>query len=230
MAQSRYWPLVVIAMCCKSYEPGPCEEGPPAGQACRRSKHACGCEATDNCILDPTAGVMCIKAGSKQLNQACADDSECTRGFACINLIGASGGLCKAICESDADCAGGASGGWRCEEIATQKLRVCNMDCSPLNETACGPEAKCDLIGPEPVRTGCILRGDSTKPGGCPAGTPEQCAAGFGCFSLSGKPPAQDCVRWCVVKGANCPDGRPCNEIPGSPFKIGQIEYGICAP
>jgi hypothetical protein len=194
----------------------------PAGKTCSTIPQ-CGCASGMSCEVTAADGNRsCVAAGTKKLNEACADFGECEKGLSC-GLYG----LCVPFCNVTADC---PSPSMDCRQAQVSSgdaglvdipdYKTCETNCDPINPSKSCGTASCAFF--DSTSTVCIPAGTGTTFASCKkAGA--ACAAGYACIG------AGDCHRWCRVGFAgDCPGGKACTTFSDHP-KLGGVELGYCA-
>lgn len=220
-------PLICTLTGCTS--PG-CGETP-----CRLVSPQCGCPSGQACYLTGMDERICEPEGAAATGESCNGGEICQSGNVCINMDGAgTTTMCRAFCDSDADCTGGA--GALCLVSVTGTTQdICTTHCNPATNVGCPADTGCFLYTDDMGRrlTDCDVTGSLTQGQTCVDRT--DCAAGFDCFDTDPSAATQlECLRTCrraSPVGNECAvhAGTTCVPIAAAPGAVFDgTEYGAC--
>ena len=204
-----------------------CSETP-----CKLTAPQCGCDPGQKCSWN-NDNKACVADGIAQIGEAC-NIAQCAAGGHCLS-IGQQAPLtvCKAYCDSDADCFGGGS---LCALQVTNPQTMqpfnqmwCSDNCDPPTGTGCtAANAKCELAqepgGQMRFFTWCMPSGTGTDGSFCSSF--EDCANGYSCIGVDAQM-NQICLQWCNVQSPSCVSGL-CQSFPAPGVFVGTVEYGAC--
>ncbi|MBK8252910.1 MAG: hypothetical protein IPK82_09600 [Polyangiaceae bacterium] len=205
----------------------PCDEQP-----CKLVSPQCGCADGEMCAIGDTGDRECHAEGDKQIDQECVGLFSCAAGSLCVQ-VSTQKSVCSPYCDNDNQCNGGicliqlndpSSPGQ-----ALQDVTLCSDDCDPTTAAGCPPGLNlgCQLgqesTGQMRVFTIC----GGTGPGGQAATCTdsEDCAAGYGCFTLSDM--SQKCLKYCKPASPSCPGAATCYSFDPQLLYKG-VEFGAC--
>jgi hypothetical protein len=177
----------------------------------------CGCASTQNCDVQGSTGfTSCGPAGPRSADQACATETDCSKGTSCVSAA------CKPFCNVDADCPNNGHCVQVYMGVPVPGWHACLAGCELQNPSArCGAGTTCLVV--LPGMTDCVGNaGSGIGPASCSTGVPEACAPGYGCR------PDGTCAQWCRAGMTDCPSGQSCDTtLLGE--TVDGVVYGTCA-
>ncbi len=208
-----------------------CETGCSA-TPCRAILPQCGCAAGEACYVGPGGVPRCVAEGVFAPGASCSGAFSCRRGYQCVTT--GSVKRCVKLCESDADCGGGASICFsKLLEGTTVIARTCTTGCDLGDPDACPAGLECALMYDQPTRlrsgTDC-----TADPGDAALGEPcreeVDCAETLACFSPDAATGAGAvCAARCTFPSGieRCAPGEGCFSYE-PPIVVEGVEHGIC--
>jgi hypothetical protein len=178
------------------------------------------CPSGEKCAL-ANNGSFCAPDGTAMPGEACSGTPDnCVHGSVCV------GGVCHALCASDADCKQPAvnSVAPSCSLPLPGVInKACTIACNPVaaaGDSQCPTGTTC-VYTPSPTSeaTDCAPPGSDTEGTSCTNST--QCGANLTCI-LNGAPPSL-CRAVCRNgMASDCPSGDNCQSV--------GTQYGVCCP
>jgi hypothetical protein len=207
---------------CRSSSPPSEDAGTPADCDERCRPPACGCDDGLACYPHDSLGRGCYLAGARREGEACAGFTDCAPGFGCVH------GICRGLCEGDADCPEGTA----CALAEPgADLFACSDRCTPSTGRGCLAGRVCALEGAgEEAHTACRFEADATGPAGGDC-CRDVCAHGFTCLAGADAEECDfgaRCRPYCNLSDpSNCASSETCVALPSAPFVDG-VEWGAC--
>ncbi len=204
----------------------PCAEMP-----CKLVAPQCGCPAGEKCTVNGGGDRICAPEGAAVTGDNCGVGNDCVAGSLCLTT--STMAMCRAFCDADDQCA--APGGLCVLQVADGNggvwpAKYCSENCDPVSGAGCAPaNAKCEVAREaspgDRLFTLCVGVGASVQGASCMATA--DCAAGFGCFTLSDN--STKCLQWCKPNNnPSCGANTTCSPFPAPGIVIGAVEYGVC--
>jgi hypothetical protein len=177
---------------------------------------------------------ICDRAGARPVNLPCGAYSisdTCQAGLMCLN--DGSGSRCRMLCRTDDDCGilgprAGCLIQLNFSGTVVDGIKACTLDCDVLAGTGCatGQACRAQFVdsggGVYTAYSDCTGVGSGTQLADCTAHSSADCAARYGCFTVTGATPPNECLYFCNMSlgGADCPAGT-CNDIHDPAGRIG---------
>jgi cysteine-rich repeat protein len=157
----------------------------------------CKCPGGQKCSLQGTARV-CTIAGTGGAGHPCTADTDCDRGFDCVNAGSVS--VCMQYCSGTGACAGGRGALCLFDLLSGGNpipgARICSIACEPVSSTGC-PAGQACRLGYNSSSGLCFTDcwgGVGTSTGACDT-TSQFCPRGWFCSSASGNLCRKYCLR-----------------------------------
>jgi hypothetical protein len=202
-----------------------------------------GCASGEKCELGSMAN-ECVPDGNKATGNICGtmQSDDCVHSNLCIGES-ATLNQCRQSCATDTDCKQPAAGGVASNTghclitLTGSTVKVCTVACQPApaaGASGCSTGLACQIYGY--MSGGLNLQGTDCAAGGagadganCATNGNGDCAAGFGCVSVtSGSTTVSKCRRLCRLASGNadCLSGAPtCSAPTGN-----NPSWGFCCP
>lgn len=188
---------------------------------------SCGCDPGQKCT-SAEVGLGCMNAGSNQIGQNCASDTDCAPGTVCLLYGGAT--TCVQFCDVLHEC---VSADLACYVGVNDRAvppnvvaTVCGPTCSLLDQDCRIPGQAC-YPSPDvyPVKEKGTCRPSGTALQGDPCSSSSTCAAGYICVKPSGSS-ATICAKMCDRQDGvpGCGSGTSCGPLSDN------TQTGLCLP